>query len=201
MTATAEQREHATAGEPMTSAQRRALFAAGRRRGLDIDGLRLLTPHGSISALSRAEAARLLTSLNRGTAHEHPRRSPRRPRRPAGVYAFASDAQHRKIDALRIDLDWTPERLQEWLSGRRHGDGRPMTSIDSSADGVAVIELLKVVLSRTATPGNGDHSSTTEDGNHSGAQGDGDHSSTTDDGTHLGIQGPVRGAADPAPPA
>ncbi len=160
MTTTAQQREHATAGEPMTPAQRRAWFAAGKSRGMDIDGLRSLTPRGSISALSRAEAARILTSLNRGTDHEHPRRSPRRPHRPAGVYAFASDAQRRKIEALRIDLGWTPEKFQEWLSERHHGDGRPMTRIDSTTDAQAVIELLKVVLSRTATRRDGDHSGT-----------------------------------------
>ncbi len=160
ITATAEQRGSATTSESITPAQRRALFAAGKRRGMDIDALRSLTPRGSISALSRAEAARILTSLNCGTDHEHPRRSPRRPRRPAGVYAFASDAQRRKIQALRIDLGWTPEKFQEWLSERHHGDGRPMTRIDSTTDAQAVIELLKVVLSRTATRRDEDHSGT-----------------------------------------
>ncbi len=36
-----------------------------------------------------------------------------------------------------------------WLSERHHGDGRPMTRVDSSADSVAVIELLKAVLARS----------------------------------------------------
>jgi hypothetical protein len=63
---------------------------------------------------------------------------------------MATDAQHRKIDALRIDLGWSREKLQRWLSNRHHGDGRPMTSIDSSRDAQAVIELLKVVVARTA---------------------------------------------------
>ena len=162
MTETAEQPEHATTGEQITRSQCRALFAAGRRRGLDLDGLRSLTPGGSVSALSRTEAIRLLDSLNRGTAYEHPRRSPRRPRRPRGVFAIASDAQRRKIAALRIELGWTSEKLQEWLSERHHGDGRPMTSIDSSVDGAAVIELLKWVLSRTTARVAVDSSNTSE---------------------------------------
>ena len=146
---------HATArppdmdGQPITSAQRRALFAAGSARGLDIDGLRSLTPDGSVSRLTRAQAAAILDRLNGGGEHEHPRRSVRRPRRPKGVFAFASEGQRRKIESLRIDLRMSPEELQEWLSQRHHDDGRPMTQLDSTADGVAVIELLKAVVVRS----------------------------------------------------
>jgi hypothetical protein len=134
---------------PITPAQRRALFAIGKARDMSIDDLRDLTPAGSISALTRDEASHLLDRLNAHTDHEHPRRSPRRPRRPKGVYAFASDAQRGKIAALRIDLGWSPEKLHEWLSERHHSDGRPMTRIDSTTDGQAVIELLKIVVTRT----------------------------------------------------
>jgi hypothetical protein len=98
---------------PITPAQRRALFAIGKARGLTVDDLRDLTPTGSISALTRDQASHLLDRLNAHTDHEHPRQSPRRPRRPKGVYAFASAAQRRKIEALRIDLDWSPQGLHE----------------------------------------------------------------------------------------
>jgi len=140
---------------PITSGQRRALFAFGRAHGLTIDDLRAFSPAGSISAMTRAEASRLLDRLNTATEHEHPRRSPRAPRRPAGVYRIATEAQHRKIEALRLDLGWIEEGLREWLSERHHDDGRPMTSIDSTVDGQAVIELLKAVLARTRNQGGG----------------------------------------------
>jgi hypothetical protein len=39
--------------------------------------------------------------------------------------------------------------LQAFLSERTHADGGPMTRLDSTADGKVVIELLKVVLSRS----------------------------------------------------
>jgi len=100
--------------EPLSPGQRRALFAVGKRRGLSIDGLRELTPAGSISALTRAQAAGLLDRLNVGTDYEHPRPAQRQPRRPRGVYAIATDAQRRKIEALRIDLGW------EQRDGRRN---------------------------------------------------------------------------------
>jgi hypothetical protein len=139
----------APVAKPITADQRRALFAIGRARNLDIDDLRALTPTGSISALTSVQASRLLDGLNAGTQYAHPRSSARRPRRPKGVYAFASAAQLRKVEALRIDLEWSPQKLQEWLSQRHHDDGRPMTRIDSTTDGQAVIELLKIVVTRT----------------------------------------------------
>ncbi len=159
VSAAIDQDADTVAGEPITAAQRRALFAAGRAHGLDIDTLRALTPAGSISMLTRDEAARLLDRLNGGTNHEHPRRSPRDPRRPKDVYRMATDAQHRKIEALRIDLGWGGEKLHQWLSDRHHDDGRPLTTIDSSRDAQAVIELLKVVLARTRKARNGGRSS------------------------------------------
>lgn len=143
-------------GEPISAPQRRALFACARRKGMDIDDLRALTPLGSISALTRKEAAALLSRLNTGTAYEHPRRPTRGPRRPKGVYAFMTAAQRRKIRALRIDLDWTADELRAWLSGRHFLDGRPMSSVlyedaaVSTKDGAEVIELLKAVHTRAS---------------------------------------------------
>ena len=58
---------------PITEGQRRALFAAAGRIGLDLDGLRAMTPAGSVSKLTRAEAASLLNRLNAGTSHDYPR--------------------------------------------------------------------------------------------------------------------------------
>jgi len=133
----------------ITAAQRAALFAAGAARGLSIDDIRALTPAGSISMLSRAQASDLLDRMNSGTAYAHPRPVRRGPRRPKGVYRVRTPTQLAKIEALRVQLGWTAEGLAGWLSERHYVDGRPMTRIDSSADGVAVIELLKGVLKRT----------------------------------------------------
>lgn len=139
----------AATANPVSDAQRRAIFAAASRIGLSIEDVRALTPSGSISKLTFHQAGDLLKHLNAGTEHAHPRQAPRGPRRPKGVYAIATDAQRRKIESLRISLDWTVEGLNSWLSERTHVDGRPMTRVDSTADANAVIELLKVVLSKT----------------------------------------------------
>ena len=136
-------------GLPMTPDQRRAIFAAGRAHGLDVDALRGLTPAGSISALTRLQAAGLIDRLNAGQENAYPKRHSRAPRRPKGIYAVCTASQRNKIEALRIDLGWTPEGLAGFLAERHHSDGRPMTSVDSTTDGIAVIELLKGVLEKT----------------------------------------------------
>lgn len=145
-------------GLPITPEQRRALFAAGKARGLDIDDLRALTPAGSISLLTRLQASRLIDRLNAGSESAYPKRRSRAPRRPKGIHAIATPSQRNKIEALRIDLGWTPEHLGKWLSERHHAHGRPMATlregaytlnIDSTADASAVIELLKAVLAKT----------------------------------------------------
>ena len=136
-------------GLPITAEQRRAIFAAGKSRGLDIDDLRQLTPAGSISALTRLQATELLQRLNAHGEHPYPKRHSRAPRRPKGVYAIPTGSQLNKIEALRIELGWTPEGLQGWLAERHHVDGRLMTKIDSTTDAAAVIELLKAVLVKT----------------------------------------------------
>lgn len=140
-----------SAGESMSPGQRRALFAAARSRGMDRDDLRAMTPCGSISLLTRDQASALLNRLNRDRAGESPRRYQRPSRLEPGVYRFVTEAQVRKVDALRIDLGWAPERLKEFLSDRHYADGRPMATaercpaMDTSSDGIQVIELLKSV--------------------------------------------------------
>lgn len=135
--------------EPISPGQRKALFAWAQAKGLGIDDLRALTPAGSISAMSHDQASALLQRLNAGSGYEHPRQAPRGPRRPKGVYRLATPAQRRKIESLRIELGWTPQGFEGWLSERHFGDGRAMTQIASSIDAIEVIELLKAVLSRT----------------------------------------------------
>lgn len=134
--------------EPIRDTQRRAIFAAMRARGLTIDDVRSLCPARSISKLSRREAGAVLSRLNAATDYAHPRSAPRGPRRPKGVFRMATPAQRGKVEALRIDLGWTPEALAQWLTERRYADGRPMSRMDSSGDASAVIELLKGVAIR-----------------------------------------------------
>jgi len=52
-----------TGDQPITADQRRMLFGLGKSKGLGIDALRDMTPKGSISALSRTEAGKLIDRL------------------------------------------------------------------------------------------------------------------------------------------
>lgn len=143
----------------ITREQMRALFAAASRATLTVEELRALTPHQSISRMTIAEASALLDRLNKGTAYAAPRPSPQAPgprprataRRPSGIATFVTDGQKLMIDSLRLELGWTPDQLRLWLDKRhyRNDPARSMSQIHSSADGVAVIELLKAVRDRT----------------------------------------------------
>lgn len=156
---TAALRQHK--GPPLlTEAQRRAIFRAMNAKGLDIDDIRAMTPARSISALTVPEASELLDKLNAGTAYQRRRGSgdrqssgfvPRRPRRSAMTIAMVSQAQRDLICAIRMEIGWTEAQLADWLSKRHyHYDStRTMDRFDSSADAVAVIELLKQVRDRT----------------------------------------------------
>lgn len=136
-------------GGLITAAQRRALFAAARARGMSTGDLRSMTPRGSISLLTWRQASDLLDTLNRGTDFQVDRRHrPRGPRRPKGVLAMVSAAQRRKIASLRIGLGWTQARLDEFLATRHYSHGGSMRDMLTSADGIEVIELLKGVTTR-----------------------------------------------------
>lgn len=138
-----------TMSGPISPAQRRAIFAAAESRGLSIDDVRDMTPAGSISRLTWQRASNLLDSINRGTAFQKDRRErPRSPRRPKGVMAMVSEAQHRKIESLRIDLSFTTSRLHEFLAVRHYSHGGSTARILTAADGIEVIELLKAVAAR-----------------------------------------------------
>lgn len=107
-------------GGSITPAQRRKLFALASRRGLDLDGLRDLTPAGSVSMLTRSQAADLIDRLEG--------------RQPAQrVYddqGGASGGQLGKIAALAAQVGFTPAELAEWM-GKRFG----VASVDQIADG------------------------------------------------------------------
>lgn len=139
---------------PIHAAQRRALFAAARARGMSTDDLRAMTPAGSISMLTADQAHCLLDRLNGNSpfAIRHSSfggRRRRRPRAAAGVIRMVSPEQRALIISIRMELGWTDAELHDWLMKRHHADGRPMNVMQSSADAVAVIELLKGVRTRT----------------------------------------------------
>ncbi|MFO0971863.1 MAG: hypothetical protein U1A27_00280 [Phycisphaerae bacterium] len=136
--------------------QRRALFAAGRAHGLDIDELRALTPAGSISALTRQQAADLLTRLNGDRARLAAPPAPRRrPRLAPGCVRTVSDAQRTYIADLRTEIraryHWTDAELDAWLDRRHYRDtGRPMSRVLDGKDAAAVIRLLQMFLRNAA---------------------------------------------------
>lgn len=136
---------------PISAGQRKAIFAAARSRGLSIDDIRGMTPQGSVSKLTAAEASRVLDAINAGTPHELVRRKrPRSPRRPKGTIRLVTPEQHRLIAALRIELGWTENQLREFLAARTFAHGGKMDKVTTTADGIEAIELLKGVRDRQA---------------------------------------------------
>lgn len=62
--ASADEAEPGRRGDlPINDGQRKMIFGLGKKLGLDIDDLRAMTPAGSISALTRAQAAKLIDTL------------------------------------------------------------------------------------------------------------------------------------------
>lgn len=89
-----------SATDPITDAQRRAIFALAAQRGLTIDDLRPLTPQRSIGRLTRAQAAHLLDYLA-GRSPADVGRS------PADVGRAPADAGRSPADAGRTPADVT----------------------------------------------------------------------------------------------
>lgn len=138
----------------MTPDQRRAIFAAAKSKGKSIDDIRDMCPKGSISMLTYYEAWDVLNQLN-----GKPRRSdggwqrtrPRAARREPGIISRVTPEQLAFINLYRIALGWMPSGLHGHLNDRKYPSdpSRKMTDIQTTADGQAVIEHLKIVLSRT----------------------------------------------------
>lgn len=91
----------------ITNRQIRRLFAIGRRRGLGVDGLRELTPEGSISRLSYAQAEALAARLSAGlrsrdAGDRRQRRTSREKPAPPGVVRLRTPRQVELIEHLRL---------------------------------------------------------------------------------------------------
>lgn len=141
--------------DTLTSAQRSKLFALAKEQGHTIDDLRAMTPAGSISMLTRGQAATLIDALEKGNSPNYGR-TPRMPRRPAGTIRFMTDAQCSAIDRARARLGMTATQFHDWLA-KRHFRSDPSRSMAcvldpkaavSTADAGEVIELLKAVVAK-----------------------------------------------------
>lgn len=106
-----------TIAKESTPGQRQAIVCAGRALGLDLDGIRELTPAGSLRALTFDEAAAVLERLD---AERQRRNLPvvkrarrRRAGRPLGK---VTKRQARLIDEHRERIGWTAERLDVFLA-------------------------------------------------------------------------------------
>jgi len=135
----------------LTSAQRSKIFAVANERGLALDDVRAMTPAGSVSMLSKVEAAALIDALEKGQSPDYDRASISRPRRarPAeGAIRLVSVEQRIMIEDLRRECGFTPASFQTWLSQRSFNDRRPLTDMKTSGDAIFIIELLKRVRAK-----------------------------------------------------
>ena len=95
--------------ECITDAQRRCLFAMAHKLGMEIDDLRAATPQGSISKLSRVEAAALIDRLGGqpGSSASNWR-----------AQGTATAKQLGMIAHLRDLIGFTEEQFSHWLTKR-----------------------------------------------------------------------------------
>lgn len=131
----------------VTAAQLRALHAAARRRGLTHEDLRAAGGVGSLTELTRANAARILENLNA----DRPEPTRRRPHAPRGVVRPASPKQRGFIWKLLADLPWSAERTRTWLRDT-HGVSDVNTHPFSTATASALITQLQQIH-KHAAPG------------------------------------------------
>ncbi len=134
-----------TGGDPgraagITGAQRRTIFGLAKGIGFGLDDVRALTPCGSVSALSRAEAADLINRLRGGSGQAA----------ESGTYddSSASDrptaAQRRTLAKLRAELGFTDAQFAAWIAGRfRIHDARKMDRKPASRVIGALIAMRK----------------------------------------------------------
>lgn len=92
--------------EPITTGQRRFLFSLGKYLALDVDDLRAMTPMGSISKMTAAEASNLIDRL---CAHSG------RPAHRRGQ-GTATAKQLGLIEHLVERVGFNRNQLGEWLS-------------------------------------------------------------------------------------
>lgn len=128
--------------------QRRALFALAGERGLDIDALRDMTPTGSISALSYAQAGDLVARLKGRVDTGRPRA---RGRRGSGGLRPVSPQQRSYIRHLAFDkLGLTHEQLDRLVATHHNlgGAAAGLADVLTGQHAGEIIEGLKAQLDR-----------------------------------------------------
>jgi hypothetical protein len=132
----------------VTARQRRRLFALCKRRGLDADGLRALTPRGSISQLTFREANMLADNLQAGLDWPPDRRKNQSKPRPEpaaeGVVRLRTDFQLELIENMRIQCGFTPAEL-DTIVRRSTGIDGGMAKLASRQDASKVISTLYAI--------------------------------------------------------
>ena len=99
----------------ISGAQKRALFAALKRKGMGIDDLRDLVG-GSISKLSKADASRWIAELDGGDLPNPPGEAPQEKRRPQpGNVRLITEANVEQIIGLGTRYFETVTQFEAWL--------------------------------------------------------------------------------------
>lgn len=134
----------------ITKAQLAKIWACAKALGIDKDTLHLLTPRGSISALSFQEASELIEHLVRLGADQRPPAAQKIPQSAleADKPNQATRDQHNLIHFLFRRLGWVnqPERIHGFL--RKYAGVDQVQDIRDRRRASAIIEALKAMHSR-----------------------------------------------------
>ena len=123
------------------------IWATAHELGMDREMLYALVPGGSISHMTRTQAAELIGALDRLIGPESRPRLRRR-RYPSGPPWRATESQHGLIRSLFVRLGWhdDPRREQGFLRKYAHVDF--VEEITDRKRAIALIEALKAILAR-----------------------------------------------------
>ena len=130
----------------ITKAQIAKIWASAHELGFDRETLYLLVPRGSITNLTRREAADLIERLSGGARRTHPPNHTARPSEPEGT--LATGRQRSLIAGLFDQLGWTaqPHRIRGFLHKFAHVE--TLGQVRSRKRAIALIEALKSMVKR-----------------------------------------------------
>jgi len=138
--------------DPITKPQIAKIWASAHALGMDREMLYLLVPRGSMTAMTRQEAAELIEHLERLGAGRIGPRNPddflsEKPKRRSSTRMTRE--QRNFIYFLLGRLGWLdhPERVRGFLKKFAHTDA--VERIPSKKRASAIIEALKAIYSRT----------------------------------------------------
>ena len=139
--------------------QRRRLFGLAKRRGMSTDGLRAATPDGSIGALSRAEASRLIAELGGAPLANPPGQAPpTKKHRPAEGCVRMITSEHVGQIARLLDDYFgrnMPTRGYDWLQKNWSKNGvqvKTLRDLGTARRAGQVIRVLREMIERREAP-------------------------------------------------